>query len=121
MKMMQSRRGFLTTLSSAGAAGFVGARPSLAQEAPPEATTVRLGRIPGICIAPQYVAEELLKGEGFADVQYVDVGLDIYSAFVAGKIDFSIAFVAPFITQIDVNVPIVLLGGVHVGCYELFG
>jgi NitT/TauT family transport system substrate-binding protein len=121
MPMTQNRRRFLAMLWSAGAAGFVGARRSFAQEAPPETTAVRLGRIPGICIAPQYVAEELLKGEGFTDVQYVDVGLDIYSAFAAGKIDFSIAFVAPFITQIDMNVPIVLLGGVHVGCYELFG
>jgi NitT/TauT family transport system substrate-binding protein len=121
MNMTQSRRRFLATLSSVGVAGLFGTGPSFAQEAPPETTTVRLGRIPGVCIAPQYVAEELLKGEGFADVQYVDVGLDIYSAFVAGKVDFSIAFVAPFITQIDMNVPIVLLGGVHVGCYELFG
>jgi NitT/TauT family transport system substrate-binding protein len=121
MQTTQSRRRFLATLSSVGAAGLFGTRPSFAQEALPETTTVRLGRIPGICIAPQYVAEEMLKDEGFADVQYVDAGLDIYSAFVAGKIDFSIAFVAPFITQIDMNVPIVLLGGVHVGCYELFG
>ena len=26
---------------------------------------------PGICIAPQYVAEELLRAEGFTDVRYV--------------------------------------------------
>src|SRR3989441_2625911 len=31
------------------------------------------------------------------------------------------AFVAPFILQVDRGNPIVLLGGVHVGCYELFG
>jgi NitT/TauT family transport system substrate-binding protein len=33
----------------------------------------------------------------------------------------SMAFVAPFILQVDAGVPIVLLGGVHVGCFELFG
>ncbi len=27
----------------------------------------------------------------------------------------------PFIIQIDAGEPIVLLGGVHAGCYELFG
>jgi NitT/TauT family transport system substrate-binding protein len=67
------------------------------------------------------VAEELLKGEGFDDVQYVDAGTDIYSAFAAGKVDISMAFVGPFIVQLDSNLPIVLVAGVHVGCYELFG
>ena len=120
MQTIQSRRRFLTTLSSAGAASLLAA-PSLAEEAPPETGLIRLTKIPGICIAPQYVAEDLLKAEGFADVQYVDVGNDIYAAFAANKVDISIAFVAPFIVQLDANVPIVLLGGVHVGCFELFG
>src|SRR6185295_11730768 len=31
------------------------------------------------------------------------------------------AFVAPFIMQVDAGHPLVLLAGVHVGCYELFG
>src|ERR1700730_3354101 len=30
------------------------------------------------------------------------------------------AFVAPFIIQADAGLPIVLLGGVHVGCFEVF-
>ena len=122
MHMMQDRRRFLTTLSSAGAAGLVGTPTSFAQEAPPETTTIRLTNIPGICIAPQYVAEELLKSEGFTDVQYVDVvNTDIYPAFASSTVDISMAFVAPFIVQIDRKVPIVLLGGIHVGCFELFG
>jgi hypothetical protein len=29
----------------------------------PETTTIRLTKIPGICVAPQYVAEQLLKSE----------------------------------------------------------
>ena len=44
---------------------------SLADEAPLETTAVRLIKIPGICIAPQYVAEELLRAEGFTEVRYV--------------------------------------------------
>ena len=31
------------------------------------------------------------------------------------------ALVPPFIRHVDAAVPLVLLGGVHVGCYELFG
>jgi len=42
MQPTQSRRRFLATLSSAGAAGVLGASYSSAQEGPPETTTVRL-------------------------------------------------------------------------------
>ena len=73
MQSTQSRRGFLATLSSASAASLVCAQSSFAQEAPPETTTIRLAKIPGICIAPQYVAEELLRSEGFTNIQYVEL------------------------------------------------
>jgi NitT/TauT family transport system substrate-binding protein len=121
MQLRHSRRQFLTTLWAAGAAGLMNPPGSLAEEARPETTTIRLTSIPGICVAPQYVAEELLKSEGFSDVQYVELGTDIYPAFASNKVDISMAFVGPFIVQLDANVPIVLLGGIHVGCYELFG
>lgn len=122
MKTIQSRRRFLATLSSAGVASLIGAPNSDAQEGRLETTTVRLTKMPGICIAPQYVAEELLKSEGFTDVQYVDVAnTDIYPAFASNTVDISMAFVAPFIVQIDKKLPIVLLSGIHVGCFELFG
>src|SRR4029434_7229053 len=76
-----------------------------------------------ICIAPQYVAEELLHLEGFTEVQYVQMGHStaIYEAFGSRAVDLGMAFVPPFILQVDAEVPLVLLGGVHVGCYELFG
>ena len=64
----QTRREFLTTLSLAGAAGFAGALPLQAAEGPPEITTVRFVKIPGDCLAPQYIGEELLRGEGFTDI-----------------------------------------------------
>jgi NitT/TauT family transport system substrate-binding protein len=54
-------------------------------------------------------------------VQYVKVGFTPYKAFSAGEVDMSMAFVAPFIMQVETGDPIVLLAGVHVGCYELFG
>ena len=43
----------------------------LADEGPPETTTIRLPMSANICWAPQYVAEELLRAEGFTDVRYV--------------------------------------------------
>ena len=73
-------------------------------------------------MAPQYVAEELLRGEGFTDVQYVKLKLDeLYKAFASGDVDVSMAYAPPFIIQIDAGEPVILLGGVHAGCYELFG
>jgi NitT/TauT family transport system substrate-binding protein len=63
----------------------------------------------------------LLKTEGFTKVRYVELPVDVYPGLAAGKIDITMAFVAPFIIQMDAGVPIVLLGGVHAGCYELFG
>jgi NitT/TauT family transport system substrate-binding protein len=120
MQSTQSRRRVLATISSAATAGLIGGKAS-AQEAPPETTTIRLAKIPGICVAPQYVAEELLRGEGFTDVQYVELSVNTYAAFTAGTIDISMAFIAPYIIQLDAGLPLVLLGGVHAGCFELFG
>jgi NitT/TauT family transport system substrate-binding protein len=119
---MTTRREFVGGLGLAGAAGVVGlaSRPAGA-EAPPETTRIRLTNISGICVAPQYVAEELLRAEGFTEVQYLKVGFTPYKAFATGEVDISMAFVAPFIMQVDSGDPIVLLGGIHVGCYELFG
>jgi NitT/TauT family transport system substrate-binding protein len=77
--------------------------------------------MPGICIAPQYVAEDMLRSEGFTDIQYFESGIDTYGALASAKCDISMAFVANFIVHLDAGAPIVLLGGVHAGCYELFG
>src|SRR5262249_20968123 len=116
-----SRREFLGGLTATGAAGIVGLHPGLvAAEPPPETTTLRLIQLSGICIAPQYVAEELLRAEGFADVQYVERD-DTQTALASGEVDISMGFVVLFITHLDTGDPLVLLGGVHVGCYELFG
>ena len=91
--MMHTRRRFLTTLSMAGAAGILRGPPSLAAEGPLETTTVRLTKVPGICLAPQYVAEELLRAEGFTDIRYVDTPAGVLPL---GKVDFSQAYAAIF-------------------------
>jgi NitT/TauT family transport system substrate-binding protein len=66
------RREFLTRTSLGGAATLLGVRPTPAgAEPPPETSRLRMVQIPSICQNPQYVAEEFLRSEGFADVQYV--------------------------------------------------
>src|SRR6516162_8335459 len=118
----RTRRQFLSTLSSAGAAGLIGADNSLAQEGPPETTTVRLAKIAGICIAPQYVADELLRAEGFTEIRYVatDAGVPAALSLARGEVDFTANFAPAFIIPIDAGEPITIVGGEHIGCFELF-
>jgi len=104
----------------AGAAGLLHAPPSRAAEGALETTTVRIAKIGAICLAPQYVSEELLRAEGFTDIRYVETGNLIGPAIGRGEADFSTAFAIDPIQAIDAGAPIVVLAGVHVGCYELF-
>src|SRR5712691_10908232 len=122
-----SRRSFLGGVTLAGTAGLLalGSGP-VAAEPPPETTRLRLHKTAGVCYAPQYVAEELLYGEGITDVQYVEIALaesskGIFRLLSSGGVDITTTFAPTSITQIDTGAPIVLLGGVHVGCFELFG
>jgi NitT/TauT family transport system substrate-binding protein len=125
MQVAQSRRGFLTTLSAVGAATALGARPSVANEAPPEVTSIRIQREEfdnPICLAPEFVAEDLLRAEGFTDVQYVVTrnGPAFTQAFVRGEIDFGFMFAPGAVRRLDDGVPITVVAGVHPGCFELF-
>jgi NitT/TauT family transport system substrate-binding protein len=119
MHIMHSRRDFLASACLAATAGVFGAPRSLADEAPPEVTIIRLVSYPNICGAPQFIAEELLRLEGFTDIRYVPT---TYSDAVArGEADFDFQ-AAPWIaSHVDAGMPIAALAGVHPGCYELFG
>jgi NitT/TauT family transport system substrate-binding protein len=122
MQIVQSRRRFLATLSLAGAASLIGGPRALGAEQPPETNTVRLGKVPGICLAPQYVADELLRAEGFEDVRHVAMPAAIQHEYIArGEVDFSLHFAAPLVIPIDAGEPITVIAGVHPGCFELFG
>jgi NitT/TauT family transport system substrate-binding protein len=120
MPMTQSRRRFLKTLSLAGAAGLLRAPRLLAAEGPLETNTVRL-QSPRLCVAPLYVAEELLRAEGFTDIRYVEGPTDPTEPVARGKVDFSTIYASDFVRAIDAGEPITLLAGVMVGCFELFG
>jgi NitT/TauT family transport system substrate-binding protein len=124
MPVMQDRRRFLATLSSTAAAGLLHVPNVLGQEAPLETTRIRLYDWSGVCIAPQFVAEELLKSEGFTDVQYLrdePTGSLPNPLLASGAIDINTQFSAPSVIRVDAGDPVVFLGGLHVGCFELFG
>lgn len=130
-----SRREFVAGAALAGTAALVGLRlPGLtgyphlvgqtatAAEAPPETTTIRITQSPVICIAPQYLAENFLRQEGFTDVQYVTPKPPVTPPAVAsGKADIAMGAAPAWAAQADQDDNFVLLAGVHTGCYELFG
>ena len=123
---MTSRRAFLRTLGAVSAMPLFVARPRAASaEPPPETTRLRLGKYPSVCTAPQFVAEPLFQAEGFSDTQYVTRRGPMSSwsmkALAAGEIDIAVNYGTNLILQIDAGDPVVILGGIHVGCYELFG
>jgi NitT/TauT family transport system substrate-binding protein len=122
MTILQTRRRFLTTISMAGAAGLFGMPRVRAAEGALETTAVRLLKFPGICIAPQYVAEELLRTEGFTDIRYINSGPGVELAVEVGRgdADFSLDFAARIAQAIDGGGALTALAGLHVGCYELF-
>jgi NitT/TauT family transport system substrate-binding protein len=105
-----------------GAASVLGAlRPAWA-EPPPEIAKIRLIHAPSICLAPQLLAEELLRLEGFAEVEYVELKVNKLSGEIAsGRADISMVATPEVIPVIDGGERVVVIGGVHSGCYELFG
>jgi NitT/TauT family transport system substrate-binding protein len=121
MPITPTRRRFLAALSSAGVAGLIGRAKSLDREAAPETTRVRLAKSATICTAPQYVAEDLLRAEGFTDIQYLERPPAVLAAALGhGEVDFSLHFSAPSIVAIDAGERLAIVAGVHVGCFELF-
>jgi NitT/TauT family transport system substrate-binding protein len=100
-------------------------KPELrAAEPPPETTTLRLVQVPGdLCTAPKHVAEQLLRDEGFTDVQYLKID-DIRKferALASGEVNLNMHFVPNILIQQDAGDPVVILAGGHIGCFELFG
>jgi len=119
--IVQSRRDFLAnaSLSAAGAAAVLGGRASLADEGPPETTTLRLIYDPSICTSPGYIADGLLRAEGFTDIRYLRT-VSGGDAVASAEADFSTDTGAWIVSRLDAGAPITALAGVHSGCYELF-
>ncbi len=118
-----TRREFANGMALTAAAAILGvsAKPADA-EPPPETTRLRLPRFPfdHACLAPQWVAEELLRAEGFTDIQYTTT-VDNIGDLVTGKLDFAGADVMSLLQSVDAGQPLVVLAGMHTGCFELFG
>ena len=95
---------------------------TLKSDGPPETSTIRLYSLPDVqCIAAQYMAEPFLREEGFTDVQYPSHSPKaVLETLQKGEFDFAVAYAATVIPMIEAGAPLVLLGGVHVGCWQVF-
>lgn len=116
-----SRRTFLRQTSALSTAAFLGFPEESRAEPPPEVTKIRLVKLPAICLAPQYLAEELLRLEGFSGVEYVEMdrsGGD--GLLIDGRADVTVTTPPSMIPMIDAGKGLVALAGIHGGCYELF-
>jgi NitT/TauT family transport system substrate-binding protein len=121
------RRDFVKGVAAlAGAAGLSAydIRPAAA-EPPPEVTKLTLLENNITCLAPQYVANELLHAEGFSDVRYLKWPTETQNwapeVFLSGEADLGLTFVPSDIVQIAAGAPVVILAGSHIGCVELIG
>jgi NitT/TauT family transport system substrate-binding protein len=119
MPILQSRRRFLAGLSAAGSVGLVPLAGSTAAEAAAgepalETTRVRLMVNPKVsdCFTPIYASEELLRIEGFTDIEYVLSGGPEFA-------DFDWMFAPQSVRLIAKGAPLTVLSGLHAGCLEL--
>jgi NitT/TauT family transport system substrate-binding protein len=108
-----------------GAAAILGFPRPVAAEPPPETKSIRLVADQGMCLVPMFLAEELLRLEGFEEIEYVPMDFDKSPSnchmVAAGKADLTQDGAICFIPLIDRKESVAVLSGVHVGCWELFG
>jgi NitT/TauT family transport system substrate-binding protein len=82
---------------------------------PPETTTIRIAGPTG-CDPWTWLADDFLKEEGFTEVRSVS-GPQI---LLRGEADIAAAYGNYYAAHIDAGSPVVVLGGTHVGCLELW-
>lgn len=110
-----------TLLTACGSGGGHSQASEPDADGPLETTSIRLYSIPPAnCIAAMYMAERFLREEGFTDVQYpLHSPKDVFTRFAEGAADFGMTYPALVMPMIADGAPIVMLGGVHLGCWQV--
>jgi NitT/TauT family transport system substrate-binding protein len=123
-----TRREVVRTLSITGGGMLLGGcgatDRSTSVAAALETTSIRLILDPEftvLCYAPQYLADTFLEEEGFTDIQYVPkIDGSEAQALVQGHADMSAALAVDWVMPISQGIPVMMLGGLHPGCVEIF-
>ena len=116
------RRTFLARASALSAGSCLAIPRTVAAEQSPEVRRLRMLGGPAICRAPQLIAEELLHAEGFTEIEQVKTGRVLgASAIAQGLADVAVWDVQSTLPVLDAGDQVVVLAGIHAGCWELFG
>jgi NitT/TauT family transport system substrate-binding protein len=116
-----TRRDFLTQSSRLAVAGLLSSSLRARAEPLPETARIRFLDDPSICLAPQYLAMELLRQEGFTQVDSISPQPEFGLGLVAdGHADFVMWDAPGLLPQLDAGKNLVVLAGIHAGCWELF-
>jgi NitT/TauT family transport system substrate-binding protein len=109
-------------MAAAVAAGTIGGPRAVAAKAAFDTTAIRIAQNSSICLAPMYACAELLRADGFGEIRFVELaaGTPAINATAQGEVDFAASLPVVPIKAIGAGLPVTVLGGVHVGCYELF-
>jgi len=117
-----NRRSFIAGTSALSASAMIGLPGAARAEPPLETTSIRLVHFPAICLAPQYLAEDLLRAEGFTDITYTPwEGGSLADYLDDGKADMTMDPAPELVYAMDTRKSLVAVAGIHSGCYELFG
>jgi len=117
-----NRRDFISGIAAAAGGSLLLPASMSAAEGAPETTSITLAKTPALCNAPQFIAEELLRAEGFTEIRFVEmIAPEVSSMVGLGRVDFNMHFAPQWVSVIDGGAPVTVLSGVHVGCVELFG
>lgn len=115
------RRDFIARAAALSAASTLGIPAHGAAEPPPETKKIRLVKIPSLCLAPEYLAEDLLRSEGFTDIEYAELNRTIEHEMLTDDLaDIAVLAPAYSMPALDAGAAIVCLAGIHGGCFELF-
>ena len=122
MHMMQTRRRFLTTLSLAGAAGFVHASPIAGRGGAPRKRP-RSGSTedPWHLHRPAICRRGAVARRGFYRCPLRGCRSARRRRIASGAVDFGLNFASVLVAGRSIAaIELTVLGGVHVGCFEFF-
>ena len=116
-----ARRKFIADTAALGATSLLGFGGPVSAESSPETDRIRFVKAPAICLAPLYLAEELLRVEGFTDIKYVTIEQNKDPELLAKNLaDVSACAPPNLLPYLDAGYPLVAVAALHGGCYELF-
>lgn len=120
-----TRRATIGGLAAGAGVGLVGLlSEKVSAEPPPEVTKIRIIQeegVPVLCWAPQYLAMDFLRMEGFEEVELGDFhGSNNAYALAENVADIAVPLATDIAIEADRGADITLLAGLHVGCVEVF-